>query len=177
MKPLSEIFLCGKSENSRILTKDLLSAFLFYLFGAQRVGKFHGIMPILCKSYPSNGARHVLDLYICIKGMNWVKDGLYYYHPINHEIIYIGSIPRSLNEITLIITVNYERMQWRYRNSWSYRDILFEIGHFIGNLQIITSAYGINFFERNDFNKDELKKIIGLKDLEDEVVLVVELER
>lgn len=174
MKKIQDIMNCNSILNSTVISKDLLSGFLFYLFGSQRVGTFHDFMPVLCKSYPSNGARHILDLYICLKDLSWIDDGMYYYNPIEHTLILISDQSIKEKGITLIVTVNYERMQWRYRHSWVYRDVLFELGHFYQHLKLICFGYGISFTEESDDFPDD---ILSLQDLKEEIAMVVGLGR
>jgi SagB-type dehydrogenase family enzyme len=139
--------------------------FLYYSFGALREAKFHDCMSVLLKFYPSNGARHLFELYIYITDVSVIDlpAGLYHYHCLKHELTYIeGLLDDFPNENLILVTAIFERMQWRYRNSWSYRDVLFEIGHLNEHIHLVSRAYSIpiDMYKSNNILQVNLKSFL-----------------
>lgn len=145
---LSTIFEVQQLNNS--LNLERLAKLLYFTCGAQRKASFHNIQEILLKTYPSNGARHVLNSYIISNNMEWINNGVFYYHPLKNKLIKIANVtPLGHRQLYIIITCDFSRMQWRYRNSWMYRDILFEYGHFIKNFDYMCKGLGLTFSYKN----------------------------
>ncbi|PKF44420.1 hypothetical protein CW664_11020 [Macrococcoides caseolyticum] len=129
--------------DSEKINIENLAAILYFACGCQRKGLFHEEDSVLLKTYPSNGARHPLNVYLNSVNNHSLENGVYYYNPVEHNLIKIMDIPISTSN-ELIVTCTFERMQWRYRNSWGYRDVIFELGHFSANFKLICKNFKLN---------------------------------
>lgn len=105
-----------------------VAALLFWGFGRLQTRSFHG-HPVYQKPVPSNGARHPLNAYLSVgEDSGTFARGLYHYDPETHALDHLNEKPQAVG-LYLILTATYEREQWRYRHSWSYKDIHFDVGH------------------------------------------------
>lgn len=147
---LAEIFSGDFNIKKWKLGLEMIANILFYGCAAQKEGDFHESQKVLLKTYPSNGSRHVLDFYIAVKNKEWIENGVYYYDPIKYELKKICDLNENIcDSLSIIVTCEFERMQWRYRNSWIYRDILFEYGHFHQNFKFLLKGYGLKYSEQS----------------------------
>ncbi|MEC0665826.1 SagB/ThcOx family dehydrogenase [Priestia flexa] len=141
---LEKAFSIEEEMKEKGFSKKEFYNFLYYGFGAVKEAKFFDLMPVLLKFYPSNGARHVFELYIIAANISDLSKGLYHYNCLEHQLTYLGKIPEGCADINMIlITSIFDRMQWRYRNSWNYRDILLEMGHLEAHLKLVSKVYNI----------------------------------
>jgi hypothetical protein len=117
---------------------------LFWTFGVLREGLFLDL-PMLFKAVPSMGARHALEAYVSFPEESWLAPGLYHYDVGAHALVSMGDVHEAAP--TLVITSVFERFQWRYRSSVSYKDILFDLGHAHANLKLVAREQGISLEE------------------------------
>ncbi len=74
---------------------------------------------------PSIGARHGLGCYALLQ----------------------GDQPEPVPQVplpALVIAVDYERYQWRYRTSWIYQCIFLDLGHAIAAIQMLARRQGLS---------------------------------
>lgn len=123
--------------------------------------------PSLKKTYPSNGARHTLDIFATH------NNKILYLSPLldDWEIVEDFQYDDSL----LIVTCTYERMQWKYRNHIFYRDVLLELGH----LKEILEFLGIRETKRDKKREivNEFNRCLNFRDFYTEVNGIYEIDR
>jgi hypothetical protein len=123
---------------------DKIAYLLFWGFGKLREATFFGLHPVYLKAAPSNGARHPFEAFLICGRKSPFNKGIYHYNVVDHSLTFLTDfIPNVLLEtgVILVISVCYERVQWRYRNSWAYQDLWFDLGHVICNLKEISNKY------------------------------------
>lgn len=128
-----------------ILANSRLGHFLFWNFGVQRQATFYNLFPVLIKNVPSKGARHPFEAYILNNSDNVLESGYYHYNSKNHELEVLPKIDLNLSgsKMLLVVTVIYERIQWRYRHFWAYKDMYYDLGHLQNNLFDVARELGI----------------------------------
>ncbi|WJV26255.1 MULTISPECIES: SagB/ThcOx family dehydrogenase [Pseudomonas] len=123
----------------QLLSNILSGAFL-------AVGQIDGgdFGPWLRKASPSGGARHPIEALVIINGIEGIPDGVYYFDPPGHQLIYKKAYCHTPNErrLSLVISARVERPMWRYRESRSFRAIFLDAGHCIETLHQLSAAYG-----------------------------------
>ncbi|MCR6850381.1 SagB/ThcOx family dehydrogenase [Bacillus sp. IBL03825] len=132
-----QITLSHPATKKTVGYQDTLSQLLFWSFGKLRTAKFLDIIPALLKTVPSKGARHPFEFYLIVGEHSEIAPGLYHYDVSDHALSLID-VHQDLNSnksIVLIVTVIFERFQWRYRHSWAYKDIFYDLGHLQGTFK------------------------------------------
>lgn len=126
---------------------ERFGSFLFSFMGTMRVGSFLGVLPVLLKTVPSNGARHPFELFVSVGDGLALPRGLWHYDTLRHRLLalpaetpYAAVAPAST--VNLSFFVDYERVQWRYRESWDMHEILHDFGHLQANLKLAAPGYG-----------------------------------
>ncbi|AJH79733.1 putative transposase [Heyndrickxia coagulans DSM 1 = ATCC 7050] len=121
----------------------------------------------LKKTYPSNGARHTLDIFAIH------NNKILYLSPLLDDWEIVDNF--QYDDSLLIVTCTYERMQWKYRNHIFYRDILLELGH----LKEILEFLGIRETKRDKKREivDEFNRRLNFRDFYTEVNGIYEIDR
>lgn len=121
-----------------------LSHLLFWGFGILREARFLEILPALLKPVPSFGARHPFEAYLeCGEGCPF-DPGLYHYDAAEHALALIEPRPNGpKGAARLIVTALYERMQWRYRDALTYRNVFHDLGHVLETLDVASLSLGL----------------------------------
>ena len=158
-----------------IATLDLqrLSNILYYSYGVTETRKYPGGQ-LQLRAAASSGALYPNDLYIAaftIKGLN---PGIYYYHPANHSLVKVSEIQFSLlaaanpdpnifknAAAAILVTAYFDRSVWKYHDR-SYRYVLLDSGHILGNLALASSAMHIPHITTSLFDDKKMEKILGL---------------
>jgi hypothetical protein len=102
------------------------------------------------KCAPSKGARHPFDAYLLDAAGVIYEPGQYYYCPKRHRLYGVDSnktpeiSPDKDKSIRLYLLINFERYQWRYRHSWAYKDIFFDLGHIVEIIQSVAKNIGLD---------------------------------
>ena len=151
-----------------------LSAVLYFCFGSISEFEIMGIKSLL-KALPSHGARHPFESYLVSNNSRLLPDGFFHYNSKDHflEQIQIPSKAIFNNQgLYLIVCVIFDRVSWRYRNSWHYNDIFFDLGHIVGQLNYLKKKIGIDVCNFNaTFN------LPLFKDLLEEPIVIIKLEK
>lgn len=122
-----------------------LAALLFWAFGWLRDAQFGAVLPAALKATPSKGARHPFEAYVLAGSDAEVAPGLHHYRGEDHALVQLDAAarPRGRAPIQLLITIVWERVQWRYRHSWAYKDVFYDYGHLRGTLVHVAATLGI----------------------------------
>jgi SagB-type dehydrogenase family enzyme len=131
------------STGSRIGVVEKISGLLFFGFGVQRFEGFWGRQTVALKCVPSQGARHPFEVYFECKSGDVFSRGIYHYDPLGHALELLSEDASSSGNHRLIITVCFERFQWRYRHSWKYKDLFHELGHIIATIKLAAEEFGL----------------------------------
>jgi len=112
-------------------------------FGVQHVARSGAGHEIALKTAPSGGARHPIEAYLAINGVEEVESGLYHYDCWNHCLVqlssgmsshqlhdYVPSQPWFCEaQVVVFMAAVYDRTSFRYPAPRAYRNIFLESGH------------------------------------------------
>lgn len=109
------------------------------------IGQFISEERLLPKySFASPGALYAVQTYLDINDVTGVADGLYYYHPVSHDLYLIGSAAESGAvgpSVRIHLIGKHGAIEPVYRNN--ILEVLeFEAGHLLGALQDATAQHG-----------------------------------
>ncbi|WP_440880068.1 amino acid adenylation domain-containing protein [Tenacibaculum sp. C7A-26P2] len=123
-----------------------LSSFLRYF------GQFKSKERLLPKySYASPGALYATQMYLEIHNICGLSCGIYYYHPIHHELIQIRKIqPKNYAQIQIHFLGKKSAIEPVYKNN--IQEVLeIEVGHMLGVFEKILPKYGL-YVNEGSFN-------------------------
>ncbi len=125
-----------------------LGMFMLHGFGVLRTAEFLDVGVVPLKSTPSKGARHPFDAHLVAGPGAALPAGIYDYSPSDHALVRRdGEVPSD--GLVLVVTLVYERVQWRYRETSGYCDLWLDLGHLRETLAAVAtdlscSVYPIN---------------------------------
>lgn len=179
----------SQQSTQSIATMDLqrLSDILYYSGGVTETRKYPG-GELQLRAAASSGALYPNDLYIAAFTIKGLDPGIYYYHPANHSLIKIAdqtSLPllaaASSDPVTLknaaaiiLITAYFDRSAWKYHDR-SYRYVLLDSGHILGNLTVASTAMHVPYLTTSFFDDDKMEKTLGLSNENEGVLYMVVL--
>ncbi|MBX3710196.1 MAG: SagB/ThcOx family dehydrogenase [Gammaproteobacteria bacterium] len=162
-----------------------LSNILYYSNGVTETRIYPGGQ-IQLRAAASAGALYPNDLYIAAISIKGLTPGIYYYHPANHSLIKIGDqalfpslttaslYPDLLKNTSAIIimTAYFDRSVWKYHDR-SYRYVLPDAGHILGNLAAAITAMKVSFINTEFFDDEKMEKILNLSPKNEGVISLV----
>lgn len=77
---------CRSFDPDKAITNDQLSTLLYYAFGATKKVKSFGSSEVLLKTSPSGGARHPVEVYLCVLNVDGVAPSVYHYSVKDHNL-------------------------------------------------------------------------------------------
>jgi SagB-type dehydrogenase family enzyme len=135
---------------------------------------------LLLKAIPSGGARHPTEAFALIRYPG-VPSGLYHYNVRRNALGRLGDYPDAAALAALgpgvrdharavgttasivVILVSYvERAMFRYRDPRSFRAIVVDTGHAIGQLAELGEYLGLEYRHVPDFDPDAISKLLPL---------------
>lgn len=134
------------------LTQEELS-FLLWTTQGIRVSRNRGFA---FRTVPSAGCRHALETYLCVLNIEGLKQGIYRYLPVEHQIMLEFQeeelaekiTAATLNQrftgeaaVTFVWTTIPYRMEWRYDIA-AHKVIALDAGHVCQNLYLACEAIG-----------------------------------
>ncbi|PZQ45592.1 MAG: hypothetical protein DI551_06935 [Micavibrio aeruginosavorus] len=135
-------FLLSHPAYSGIDAVSKFGHFMFYCFGRLREATFLDTLPCQLKCVPSKGGRHPFEAYVCTKNSELVPDGLYHYPVNSHSLRPLSGYAVCPDGISIFVTGIFDRYQWRYRNSWAYKDLYYDLGHLKDTVISLAKYYG-----------------------------------
>jgi len=156
---------CGLAE---------LAALCYLGYGTTARKAYPGFVSTL-RAAPSAGALYPCELYVCLRGVTDLADGVYHYAQADHSLTCLrqgdflpylraasGDAP-SLDgaDIVLAISTIWWRSSWKYRDR-AYRYCLNDTGHLAGNLLLAGRALGYRTAVVYDFLDADVNDLLGL---------------
>ena len=156
---------------------------LGYGITAQKVSP--GLVTYL-RAAPSAGALFPCELYVCLRGVEGVADGLYHYAPGDHSLSCLrqGDLLPTLRaaagdhpalagaDVVLAISAIWWRSGWKYHDR-AYRYCLHDTGHLAGNLLLAGQALGCQPAVVYDFVDGEVNRLLGLDERREAALALV----
>lgn len=173
----------NRSYSEDTLTLEELS---FLLWATQGVKEIRGNNYATLRPVPSGGARHPFETYIAVNRVDGLKNGVYRYLALTHELLFLfedENLEEQLTTLTMdqkfvgksavtfIWSVLPYRGEWRY-DFLSHKVMLIDAGHLCQNLYIGCEAIGCGTCAVGAYDQEAVDKFLGL-DGEDEFVVYI----
>ncbi|WP_373069718.1 SagB family peptide dehydrogenase [Sulfurimonas sp.] len=126
------------------------------------------------RSVPSAGGLYPCEVYIQIRGVKGLLNGIYHYEPYSASLTLLQEIEKDGVEhyfkeqnqekgLVFMISSVYFRSSWKYRDR-SIRYILLDSGHQLGSIYAALSVMGRENEVLFDFDKISLNSVFGFRD-------------
>ena len=173
-------------KSNRSYTKESLTIkeLSFLLWATQGVKEIRGNNYATLRPVPSAGARHPFETYIAVNRVEGLKNGVYRYLALTHELLFLfqdENLEENLSTVTLgqkfagksAVTFIWSaipyRGEWRY-NVLAHKPMLIDAGHLCQNLYIASEAIGCGTCAIAAYDQEGIDKFLNL-DGEDEFVV------
>lgn len=161
-----------------------LSRILYFTNGATGISRGPDGVHIF-RSAPSAGALYPTEIYLALRDIDGVTDGLYNYSVRLHQLalVFEGDFIEPLEgacwnhpsfegaQVVAVLTGLYRRSTWRYHDR-AYRRILLDTGHVLGNLCLAAREEGYQAIPLTDFHDPTLTGLFFLDPKEEGTLLV-----
>lgn len=131
------------------------------------------------RSSPSAGATDPLKLYLLVSEVEDLKEGIYYYDPLGHNLTLkiegkwgqsladsaLGQTVLQEAPVVLIVAADFERTTSTYRQRGE-RYVHIEAGHAAQNINLMAEEKGLGTVIIGAFTDDEVKDIINSEEVE-----------
>ncbi len=129
--------------------------------------------PVFFRSAPSAGALYPTEIYVALRQVNNVEDGIYNFQVKDHTLApvlegdYWRDLQAHTNEplslgtakIVILLSAVFLRSSWRYHDR-AYRRILLDTGHVLGNLMTFGSELGYAPTTISHFNDQAIDEMM-----------------
>lgn len=125
---------------------------------------------------PSAGNRHPAETYLAVFQVRGLKNGLYHYLPLTHQLEYLREVPdlaqrvheatreqrfTSQGNVLFIWTVLPYRTEWRY-DYISAKVIAMDLGHIAQNLYLACEAIGYGTCAIGAYDQAKADELLGV---------------
>ena len=158
---------------------NTLATFLFYSFGYIHDEEFISDDIQLQgkrKSSPSGGNLHPTQVYLYLRKIEKIQDGIYHYCASDHSLALVKSdfnsqeLPEILlgqyfsqnANINIFITSRFELTAWKYPHSRGYRASLLDVGHISQTAQLMATGLGLSTWITGAFMDCAVNKILEI---------------
>jgi SagB-type dehydrogenase family enzyme len=125
------------------------------------------------RTVPSAGALYPCEVYIQIRSVKELVDGIYHYEPLENNLTLLCEVEKDGVEyyccdksknigLSFFISTVYFRSSWKYRNR-SIRYIFLDSGHYLGSIYAALCVMGKESQFIFDFDKLALNKAFGFR--------------
>jgi SagB-type dehydrogenase family enzyme len=163
-----------------------LSALLSSAYGVVEISPLETGGAFLRRSVPSGGGLYPLEVYLFLKRVSELKDGLYHYDAVSHalELISAGdkwdilsagfyTFPFIENaNLVFCLAADFGRMQKKY-GPRGYRYILLEAGHVAQNVCLAATELGLGSLCMGGFKDSVVNSSLGLRPRDEGLVYAV----
>jgi SagB-type dehydrogenase family enzyme len=143
-----------------------------------------GRLPL--KTSPSGGARHPIELYVCVNRVTGLRRGLYHYASDVHRLERVrgGDFTQRLQRwmphseyfakaaFVVVLTAVLDRQVWRYPHARAYRAALAEAGHVCQTFCLTATWLGLAPFCLMGLDDAEIEKDLRIDGVRETVVYV-----
>ncbi len=164
-----------------------LSRILYFTYGVTGIVQSPGSVHLF-RAAPSAGALYPIEIYLATQGVDGIENGLHDFLVRLHQLVPVfdGDFVAELERIgfghpafrhtqaVVVLTANYQRSAWRYRER-CYRRILLDAGHVIGNLSLAAAHEGMLAAPCAGFIDDDANQLLFLDSQGESVMLLAPL--
>jgi len=176
---------CRNYDVARAIELAHFSDVLYRAFGARVVDDYAPGVQLLKKGVPSAGGLHPTEAYLLVQRVEGIEPGLYHYHPVDHALEPIRSMPaaeaRALAlqlvaaqpyfadaQVFVIPVSRFRRNFWKYRNhAKAYRALILDVGHLSQTMYLAATELGLAAFITAAVNEVDIEQAFGLDPLEE----------
>jgi len=167
-----------------------LSRLLYFSNGVTAVMPYPDGSRQTLRAAPSAGALYPTEMYVAVRNMPPLADGVYHYLAQSHVLVPVwesnpwerlepalcghGAVAQA--DLVLLLTGLWGRSTWRYRER-AYRRILLDTGHVLGNVVLTAPEYGFGAFPIGGFVDHAMSNLLFLGDEEEALLCAVALPR
>lgn len=185
--PFSSVVLERASQHtySDELSPSQLSTLLHHACGVIDFVSAYGYDRLPVRTFPSVGALQAPEVYLLIRAVRNIPQGLYHYRPLGNALEYLKSADYShqvsamasdqerleSSALVCVITGSYERLRWKY-GPRAYRLMCIDSGFLSENLCLTAKALGLQARIITEFVDESIEQLIGV-DGKDEMVLLL----
>ncbi len=128
------------------------------------------------RTVPSAGCRHALETYLCAMNVSGLKEGIYRYLPMAHQLLFEFGEQRLADKIiaatygqsfigqaavTFIWAAIPYRMEWRYDIA-AHKVILLDVGHVCQNLYLACEAIGAGTCAVAAYHQERMDQLLRI---------------
>lgn len=177
-------------DTSASLPAAVVARLLQRTFGAQEVRDVGPHAEVLKKTSPGGGGLHPTEAFVLVQRVDGIAPGLYYYHPIAHELRPLRTMTReeaaalalqmvaeqdwlANAPIQVVMVARVERSFWKYRNHHkAYRALSLDAGHLSQTFYLLAAEAGLPAFITAAINDTDIEQMLGLDHLRHAVIAV-----
>ncbi|CAB3287626.1 SagB-type dehydrogenase domain protein [Methanocaldococcus lauensis] len=167
---LEDVLLKRRSIREYSSTPLTLKELSHLLFAAYGITDSRGF-----KTVPSAGATYPLEIYVNVRDVVNLEEGVYKYIPEKHSIVRIldeevgqklalASLKQmfiAVAPIVIIIAADFERTTRVYGDR-GFRYVYMEVGHVAQNIYLMATSLGLGTVSVGAFYDSEIKNILGI---------------
>ncbi len=171
-----------RDYNGYKISFEELSNIIYFSYGIKEYREMYGYLKYPILFSPSSGASNPFNLYIYIKGVENISEGLYCYSYKNNSLIEIhtNKIEKELNEnyhikfpisanINIFIVANIDRFVWKYGER-GYRFVNVDCGILAENITLLSENLNLKSCMIAAFSEEKVRCNLKLND--DEIPLL-----
>lgn len=165
-------------RSARIYTQDdmSLTQLSFLLWACQGIKSIRGKSYATLRTVPSGGARHPFETYLIVRKVSGLKNGVYHYLPMEHELEFLQEVTGLDHKITESLcgqswaakanvlfywSVVPYRAEWRY-GIHAHRTALMDVGHLSENLYLACTGIGLGTCAIASFSDERCNQLLTL---------------
>jgi len=167
-----------------------VSRLLFFTNGVTAILPFPDGTRHYLRAAPSAGALYPTEVYVALREVPGVADGVYSYLVRDHALVPVwegdpwealelhtfGHPAVAASRVVLMLSAVWARSEWRYLER-AYRRMLLDTGHVLGNAVCLAPATGLGAFPVGGFRDGPLNERLLLNPSEEALLCLVALPR
>ena len=169
------------------LRLDQFATVLQWVFGAHGTAETD-LGTVIRRTSPAGGARHSIEAYALVSGVEGVAPGIYHYEVRSHALALLSPMDagavRELAtvftcgqdyfgaaHVSFVLTSRFERCHWKYRETdKAYAAILAEVGHLSQTQYLVAAELGLGSYITLAVNSHDIEVRLGLDGVDEGVV-------
>lgn len=165
-----------------------LSQFLLLSYGVTAKLQTMSGERIYLRAAPSAGGLYPAEVYLIVRGLSFLPEGLYNYQSQTHSLIHFweDSVWSELQgacfwhstlentEIAIAVSSVFYRSAWRYEDR-AYRRIFLDSGHLLGNFELAGNLCDYRPHFIGGFHDDRMNELLYLNPEQEGVITVAAL--
>lgn len=178
--------IVNRRSSHRVYTQEKMNIrqLSYMLWCIQGVKTIRGKSYATLRTVPCGGARHPFEVYMTIKDVDGLEDGLYHYLPMHHQIEFLkkiddmadfigksvaGQIWAAKANVVFYFSVVFYRGEWRY-GIHACAGMRADAGHVMQNLYLSATALGLGGCALGAVNGKCCDEMFGLNGTDESII-------